>query len=328
MADNRPTVYEEDGNWIYRASGSGACLKYLVAIALGYEDQRGKKWDDLLDRSAREGNFHEETIIKTLKEAGIEVERQQEEVMIQIIPGVFIRGHIEGLVVLEPRELLEIKSMSTKQFAKWTNRGFEAFPNYAAQITGYMQAFPELDVRYIIKRREDGHHTEFTIPAGEPPANWKAIRKKIILAEKYRKKGELPPCDTDLQWGCPVWYLHDEDDPDQEVEELSEEETELLAELVENYRELKEIEERGKKAEEERKKLNPKILNMLGKGTDQRKFKWKGKDYQVTRRKGGGARLDKAKIKEIIGDDRMEEVETKYRYEYPIIKETQKVEKE
>lgn len=324
MGDDRPTVYQEGDNWIYRASGSGSCVRHLVAIALGYDEQRGKKWDDLLDRSAKEGNLHEESVIKTFKESGlVEVTRQQEEVNIQIIPHVFIRGHIEGLLTwvnFEPplTELLEIKSMSTKQYQKWLSRQFEAFPRYAAQISTYMEAFPENNVRYVVKRREDGLDTELKIEAGNPPIPFSEIRKKIIKAELYRRKGELPPCDTDLQWGCPVWYLHDEEEDSEEAEPLSEEEVELLGEMVEQFTQFKQIEDHGKEAERKRKDLSPKILNMLGKA-DQREFKFNGQNYRITRRKSSTTRIAKEKVIEVIGLDRIEEVETTTKFQYPVV---------
>ncbi|KKN17447.1 hypothetical protein LCGC14_0965760 [marine sediment metagenome] len=317
--DNRPTVYLEGDNWIYRASGSGACVRYLVASALGYEDQRGKKVDDLLDRSANEGYLHEDAIVTKLEEEGATVTRRQEEVMIQVIPKVFLRGHIEGLLEYENAytNLFEAKSMSTKQFTKWTNHGFDSFVNYAYQISSYMKLFPELDVRYIVKRREDGFQTELKIPAGSPPIPFSLIRKKIVIAEKYRRKGQLPPCDIENQWGCPVWYLHDEDDPE-DIEPLTEEMEEILGELVAEFMTLKLVEKQGKTAEEARKKISPEILNLLGK-LDQTELAYKGLKYRVIKRRGGNSYLDKAKVKEIIGEDKMEEVTTKNSYHFPVI---------
>lgn len=318
--DNRPTVYLEDDNWIYRASGSGACVKYLVASALGYEDQRGKKIDDLLDRSANEGHLHEGSVLAKLEEEdGSKIIRAQEEVMIQVIPKVFLRGHIEGIELYSSgvEELLEVKSMSTKQFTKWTNHGFDSFVDYAYQISSYMKLFPELDVRYLVKRREDGFQTELRIPAGSPPIPFSLIRKKIVIAEKYRRKGELPPCDIENQWGCPVWYLHDEEDP-KDIEPLSEEMEEILGELIAEFMTLKLVEKQGETAKEARKKISPEILNLLGK-LDQAELSHKGLKYRVTKRRGGNSYLDKAKVKAIIGEDKMEEVTTKSSYHYPVI---------
>ena len=319
MADNRPLVYEEDGDWIYRASGSGSCVRYLVASALGYEDQRGKKMDDLLERSADEGNLHEGAVIAKLAEEGYEISDQQKEVNVQVIPKVFLRGHIEGILSrAKERQLSEIKSMSTKQFTKWQNHGFSAFERYAFQISSYMQAYPGLDVRYICKRREDGYIVERIIPADEPPIPFSVIRKKIVIAEKYRRKGQFPPCDLANQWGCPVWYLHDEEE-ETDPEPISEEMQEILGELVGDYVRLKDIEDKGKEAEKARKIINPEILNMLGR-LDQTDIEWQGKKYRVTRRKSGNSYLDKEKVLAIIGEDKLEEVTTKTRFQYPIIR--------
>ena len=320
MGDDRPIVYPEDDKWIYRASASGSCVRYLVASALGYEDQRGKKMDDLLGRSAEEGNLHEIAVKEILKDEGITIEDDQKEINVQVIPKVFLRGHIEGILVdaIGGKELHEIKSMSTPQFTKWTNHEFEAFDRYAYQISTYMQAYPELDCRYIVKRREDGYRVEKLISAGAPPIPFSVIRKKIVIAEKYRRKGELPPCDIANQWGCPVWYLHDEAD-EGDFEPLTEEMEEILAELVGEYVVLKALEDKGKEAEAARKKINPEIINMLG-SLDQTEIVHDGQKYRVTKRRGGNSWLDKAKVKALIGEDKMEEVTAKVSYHYPIIR--------
>lgn len=321
MADNRPTAYEEPPNMIYRASGAGDCVRYLVASALGYEDQRNRDHQALMDRSAEEGNLHEEAVVKKMEEEGWDVYGQQDEINVQVIPGVFLRGHREGLRSQNDIEqLFEIKSMSTKQFTKWQNHGFESFERYAWQISIYMKAHPGLDVEYIVKRREDGYVSTRTIPADNPPVPFSVIRKKIVIAEKYRRKGQLPPCDVQNQWGCPVWYLHDEDETEEEAQELTEAEKEILAELVMDYRRLKAIEEKGKEAEAARKQINPQILNMLGK-LDQTEFKWDGHKYRVTRRRGGGKKWDQDKLIELIGEDRLDEFKSSYRFQYPIITE-------
>lgn len=319
MGDDRPSVYQEDDRWIYRASALGSCVRYLVASALGYEDRRGQKVDDLLERSADEGNLHEGAVVRKMEEEGWEIEGRQDEINVQVIPKVFIRGHREGIRTRSTTtQLFEIKSMSTKQFTKWQNNGFDAFERYAYQISSYMEAHPGLDVEYIVKRREDGFTTYRTIPSVAPPIPFSIIRKKVVIAEKYRRKGELPPCDIANQWGCPVWYLHDED-IGEEAEPLSEEMETILAELVEEYLTLKAIEERGKEAEDARKKINPEILNMLGR-LDQAEVSKDGTKFRVTRRKGGNTYLDKDKVLAMIGEDRIEEVQQKIKYEYPVIR--------
>lgn len=320
MSDDRPIVYEEDGKWIYRVSASGSCVRYLVAAALGYEDQRGKKTDDLLERSADEGNLHEDAIVSGLTMEGILVVDRQRLVEIQVLPNVFLRGHIEGLLDYgehTPRQLFEAKSMSTKQFTKWTNHEFGEFDRYAYQITTYMQAYPDLDCRYIVKRREDGFQTEVLIKAGQTPVPFKTIRNKIIAAEKWRRKGELPPCDLANTWGCPVWYLHDEAE-DAEIVPISEEMQVILGELIAEYVTLKMIEDQGKEAEKARKEINPEILNLLGK-LDQTEVVHNGIKYRVTRRKGGGSSLDKAKVKDMIGSGDIEDAMTPFSYQYPVI---------
>lgn len=185
--------------------------------------------------------------------------------MIQILPGVLLVGHGDGFARKDKGTfLLEVKSMSSKQYAKWVSGGFKNFPRYAAQITSYMTANPGLDVMYVVKRREDGLISITYIEAGRTPIPFKTIKSKILTAERYRRKGDYPPCDENT-WGCPFGYLHDEDVEGLAPTELTEEMEAVLSDLVRIYRELKARETDGEEAADERKlKIVPSMMNILG----------------------------------------------------------------
>lgn len=264
MADNRPDVYEDGDVTVYRASSVGQCVRALVASGLGEEEAFGAERKALLERSAAEGNLHEDAVRERLVSEGWDVVSTQEEVEIPVVPGVIVRGHTDGVLAQGPFQvLLEVKSMSTKQFDKWIKKGFREFVKYAWQITCYMQAHPGLNVLYAVKRREDGMIDRTIIPHDEPPIEWKKIKSKILTAESWRRRGELPPCDVKNQWGCPFWYLHEEDGV-AEGEIPDDETMVLLQSLLAEYAALKEREQIGDEAADKRKyEINPELMNLI-----------------------------------------------------------------
>lgn len=336
MGDNRPSVYVEelpDGQKqiVYRASSVGGCIRVLVASSMGHEERRGQKMDDLLERSAEEGNIHEPAIRAAVMEKyGLELVEEQDEVEITILPGLIIRGHNDGVLAQTINStvpagttehiLLEAKTMSTKQFAKWQSGRFKYFEKYAFQISIYMKMNPGHDVIYAVKRREDGMMDYMWIKHDQPPIEWKRIMTKILLAEKARRKDAYPACDVANTWGCPFWYLHDEKDPEEEDEDLSDDEVKILGELSQGYLELKAVEDAGKEAESLRKaKFNVQLMNMLGEKPNV-VFNHDGTTFKVRRGGGGGSSFDKAKFIEDHGQEEYDKYVSKYSYSYPIVR--------
>lgn len=330
MGDDRPTVYfdPEIDAWVYRASGVGGCIKELVAIASGeYEEARRQDHQDLLDRTAAEGNLHEQAVVDTLVNShGYQVVEQQSVVTIPVIKGVVIRGHTDGIIRKGARgkhRLLEVKSMSTKRFARWQSQGFAGFPKYAAQLSAYMEAHPGLDVVYAVKRREDGFLSLTDIKAGNPPIPFSEVKKKILTAEGYRRKGTLPTsCDVPAteQFFCPLWYLHDEGVD--EIAEPTEEMLSILPELIVKRTVLSGVERAGKEAAEERKALDKEILNLMG-GADKVLIPVEDEEegelsnYQITRVNGTSEWLDKDKLREDLGEERYRKYVRVARFQYP-----------
>lgn len=313
---------------IYRMSKSGDCVRALVADQYEHPEVRWHETQALLERSAEEGNLHEGAVKAKLRKEGYTVSGEQDEYVIQILPGVLLVGHGDGFVQKknEPTKLLEVKSMSSKQFAKWAKGEFGQFPRYAAQITSYMTANPGLDVLYVVKRREDGLESRITIPANETPIPFKVIRSKILTAERYRRKGDYPPCDLETQWGCPFGYLHDEAEDLDEPMELTDEMEAVLVDLVRDYRTFKELEDAGEEAAQERKeKINPSLLNMLG-GNKKVEVEWDGKVWTVSKSGQSRTWIDlealRAEHPEIV-----EKYEKASRVEFPLVREKKSKEK-
>lgn len=308
---------------VYRMSKSGECVRALVADQYEHPEVRSPQMGGLLERTAQEGVLHEEWVKSKLRSEGLDIIGEQEEMVIQVLPRVVMVGHIDGLVV-EPgvdNQLLEIKSMSTKQFDLWAKNGFSQFPRYAAQITSYMKAFDfAYDVRYVVKRRDDGLISTTIIPRDQPPADWNAIQAKIITAERYRRTGDYPPCDLsrDKQWMCSFKYLHDE-----EMETpagATQEEQMAMAELVLWFRQLKDVEVAGEEAGKERKgKVSPSILNLLGE-RDKIIVEVEGKKYLIERRRASGSRVDTTELR-ALHPEIAATVERPYESFYPVVRE-------
>jgi len=279
MSDNRPIAYREGDISIYRGSGVGSCVKALVAAMQGYEENRSEFTDRIMSAAAAEGNLHEPAVVEALKEMGWKVGHQQDQVDIKIVPRVFIRFHPDG-IGRPPRarkdRVIEIKSMSKTRYKKWLSYPDAAtalvspeFIKYGYQISSEMH-FYAMEAEYVVKNRDSG---ELNIQhLKTPPISWSQIRRRIIEAEKWRKKGELPGCDVDAaeKFFCPFPYLHDdlpfapeEDDENAPVDSVTQA---VIVGLAEHHHRLSKDIKRGKMAEEERKDVNKRINELVPKG--------------------------------------------------------------
>lgn len=326
--DNRPNVYYDpkasngDGAWVYRASSLGMCVRALAGIGQDYKDARNAETQAMLDRTAKEGQRHEAHVLEDLTETGWRIVEQQTLVEIPVLPGVIIRGHTDGIITKGAsgkHRLLEVKSMSTKVFQRWQAEGFAAFDKYAYQISAYMHA-TNLDVVYVVKRREDGLVDLKHLKADQPPVKWGAVVRKVALAEKHRKAGSLPACDAGAseKYMCPLWYLHDEEDTTAN-EVLDDYTLALVEKLVEERVSLKQVEEAGAAAEKARKEVDAQIVNLVG-GVG-RVVTETGLSVAVVN--GSNTTLDKDKLREALGAD-LTKYEKKTKYRYVRVKERRK----
>lgn len=323
--DNRPSVYFDDtiSSWVYRASSVGMCVKALVAIGSGkYEEALGSEKVALLDRTAKEGNLHEGAVLDELVAShGYTIQSRQSTVEVPIIKGVVIRGHTDGIIrkgKTGKDRLLEVKSMSVNRYSLWQSKGFSAFPKYAAQLSTYMKAHSGLDVVYAVKRRDDGMLHITNIKADNPPIPFSAVRKKILTAEGFRRKGQLPPaCDVSSseQYMCGLWYLHDE--ADTTPTEMTEEMLAVLTDLIPKRLVLGEVVKLGKEADEERKDLDKDLINLMG-DNDKLLIDIEGSTYQITKVNGSWSGLDQDALREHLGD-KYKDFEIGKRFQYPKI---------
>jgi len=184
---------------IYRMSAAGHCPKRLSASRLGLESE---PLPQFVYTAAEEGNWHEDRIVKQLRDEGNIVYDQQLEISMDK-DNFRLVGHIDGKICKKPHKnprLLEIKSMSQYQFDKWLKGGFVAFPQYAAQIACYSLATGLKDICYIVKNRSSGYKDirNFTIEENGL-FNTTGILDKIAKVEKLALADELYPANFEIE---------------------------------------------------------------------------------------------------------------------------------
>jgi len=278
MGDDRPIAYTEGPVSIYRASSIGSCLTALVAAKQGHKPARAEFQETVLMNAANEGNLHEPAIVERLKaDLGWRVWGGQDVMEKRVIPNVFIRGHIDGFCIPKGARndrLLEIKTMSKDRFKKWKASGTtvrsrlmtDDFIKYGWQISTYMHHY-NIPAMYVVKNRDSGE-----LDIGElklPTVDWKTIKKKIIEAEMWAKRDELPPCvaTSSEQFFCQYPYLHGGspfgDEDDDEYEPFDSATDVLLSGMAAHYADLAAQVAVLKPLDDERKQVGKKILEAL-----------------------------------------------------------------
>lgn len=188
-------------------SETGKCPRALSAQLLGMEAEAKPKW---LDMAAEEGHWHEERIIRKLETGQIDipgygihnwiVEARQKEYSREF-PSFNLLGHIEGITyfaqINDNPMLLEIKSMSQFEFDRWMKGGFEAFPNYADQVTCYMEATGLEECLYIVKNRSSGYEDKRVLTG--KPSHMTVIIGHLTEVVSRTLVNELVPKEFDPQ---------------------------------------------------------------------------------------------------------------------------------
>lgn len=184
----------ESGKPIYRMSEAGRCARALSAQRLGYKAEPAPEW---LERAADEGRWHEGRIKNYLANSGWDIHDEQKEVCLDD-PTFILVGHIDGTInniVDRTLKLIEIKSMSQYEFDRWMKTGFKGFPEYAAQLTCYMEATGLSEALYIVKNRSSGYEDRQVIT--QQPSSMIEIESKLMHVEEWVKKESLVSADYD-----------------------------------------------------------------------------------------------------------------------------------
>jgi len=179
----------------FRMSSAGKCPRALSAQQLCYQPEPVPSF---VRQAAEEGNWHEERIVEKLKEQD-NIFDQQQEVLLKY-PSFNLTGHIDGKIqdydLQRGEKLLEIKTMSQFEFDRWMKGGFKAFPNYAAQITCYMEATGLNECLYIVKNRNSGYEDRRVLT--EKPNHMTEIIGHLTDVTNHMLGNELVPREPDL----------------------------------------------------------------------------------------------------------------------------------
>jgi len=201
---------DEHGTVVYRASAVGDCFRALAAARIGYVPL---PFPERLRTIFAEGHHHEALVLELLRRGGWIIHAEQEALVLPVLPGVVVRGHVDAMATLaiadDEHYVAEVKALGADTFKLWLRDGFAAFPKYAYQFSSYMIASGRKGL-FCVKNRNSGqvHVTIFD----DPPVPLADVVAKVARVEAAGRKGELGPCDADKKWGCPFLYLHDDAD--------------------------------------------------------------------------------------------------------------------
>ena len=208
LTNDRALVSHVNGTWAFRASACGICLRALTAARLGYMEAPPPAW---LLKVAQRGCEIELSYKDHRRKSGVQIVAEQVEIRTPV-PGTnaTIVGHIDGIEVDKRPYLLEVKSMSEKQFTKWMIFRFEEFSNYLAQISVYAWAI-KLPVKYVVIPRHLGiEHANISYFSRDDIIKFGGgidkVFDRIRKVEEWAKKRELPDCDSDSSY-CRFDYL-------------------------------------------------------------------------------------------------------------------------
>lgn len=258
---------------IYRGSEIGSCLKAMVAKRLGYtlldqtkvKTKAGVELQELYD----EGKRLEDVAVEKLCWDGYKITHQQLEIDIPVIGNVIIQLHIDGLIdnnaLWRNFKLLEIKSMRPASFQSAVNLGWSMgglMEKYKWQVSTYLHGVrwhfgdPKIEAVLNIIDSDpllnDDDRKMFQLYTENPHYSIAEVKERVILAESWVRRGELPPSCDYPSFPCAFFYLHEEG----EMEQFDDETIDLV------IREFKKA-QRDKKVAEDQEKEARKLLTKL-----------------------------------------------------------------
>lgn len=195
MSDQRPIVYTEGEQVVYRASALGLPLRSLTAARLGYEPQAPPP---IVRDAGREGTRLESEVKRLL---GQPVFREQAEVGLRH-RHTLVRGHIDGCVTAG---LLEVKTCTDAGLAAWRVKRWEARPGWAWQVSAYCHALGLDRLLMAVFARDTGELDQWET---EPPHDEGEVRHRLDTVEHWAARGELPLANPGYPGFDPYSYLH------------------------------------------------------------------------------------------------------------------------
>lgn len=206
-----------EGKPVYRASMAGHCVKELWLWRTGVQPKTAEPGPPrpmsagLL--GAREGSLHEGWIIEELGrqdyqlawtgENQRELEKRFKRYVVRAHPDGMIRGKELG----SEWRVLEAKALKQERWELWVRYGWDAFPNYAAQVSLEMY-LAEAKAFYIVKNRNTGDMVK--VKVDNFPVAPATILKKFSSIEDLcaANNEEGPECGAQAEWFfCPFFSL-------------------------------------------------------------------------------------------------------------------------
>lgn len=249
MGDNRPKVYQEGGQWVYRASSLGSCTRALLFARRNIEPLPPPEW---LQEKFDQGNMMEATLMAQFAEDhNVVVEGDQLEIELHTSPTTLVRGHIDGMArINNKRVVVDAKFLGATLFNGLRDKGITAFQHYAWQTSVYCHALEADEWCLAMGLKDDtGKWTgDMHYLFGTPTYSRDDIVARVTEIEAYTGSDILPACPTPLDYPCPYYHLHDDDD---EVVDLEGLEADLLRDTWRLYEKAKELENKAKQLKED-----------------------------------------------------------------------------
>lgn len=298
--DDRGAVYvEPSGVVVYRSSAVGGCIKGLVAARKGLQPL---PWTDDTLRRFEDGHLHEPAILREVEKQGWIITGQQDTVELEVMKGVLIRGHIDGIATDGLKSYVaDAKAVSKGSYEKFKSQGIRVFPQYIWQLFTYMLAM-ELPGMFAFKNKDSGEvlvrtYPEMILPGSDRPLTRLDLLRRIYAIEVGAKKQiGMTPCEpTANKWGCRWRFYHDPEEFTETKEESEADmgELEILAKAYDSAR----TEEKQHKDEKEAIGLEIKeLLKELGLSMAEAG----GFVVRADRRHAPG-RLDSDRVAELLG---------------------------
>lgn len=322
--DNRPIAYTEGTCAIYRASACGGCVRALAAARQGFGATEKPK---VVADAAQAGHDLEPEIVGRIRAQGWSVEDRQRETEIHL-PALTVRGHSDGtawLVAGDPRRrLLEVKLLGKSRFDHYMRHGLAGMRDYAAQVRFYLEAFAPvygpMDVLYAVGLREKDPSTGAPrigtvvlreIANADVPVTWDEVKRKLLTAELFARKGILPPCDVEPgsseAYFCGYKYLCDF--PKAQVEVLPEEQAAAVREWGRAYLQAQ---AQAKAAEAAQAQARDRLIALLGTAK-----RIEGDGYRVTMSSGGSTSWDIPKLEAALAAAGLDAADFKVKKSWP-----------
>jgi hypothetical protein len=238
VSDNRPPVYFEPPNIIFRASSISSCPIRLAHIALGRVEEYPQQVMDAFSA----GHVFEEILIARLQaETGCQIINRQAVAEYSPFASCIIRGHTDGEIGSEVTNeferyglasslsvarfnsyancLFEAKSAAPSSFEKFKTYGLEKYPGYKKQLAIYCRALSYKGaVIFFINKETHEIHAKYFSPFDacnmELADEISNTCLRTIQEIGNIKKGEPSLCNEfkNQTFACPFPDLHSGED--------------------------------------------------------------------------------------------------------------------